>query len=57
MNHFGEGSLADVQAQILTDPGYEALMQVFADTNYGPWMAWTLNQTMLPGNRLHVSWN
>ena len=57
MNHFGEGSLADVQAQILTDPGYEALMRVFADTNYGPWMAWMLNQTMLPGNRLHVSWN
>jgi hypothetical protein len=57
MNHFGEGSLADVQAQILTDPGYEALMRVFADTNYGLWMAWMLNQTMLPGNRLHVSWN
>ena len=56
MNHFGEGSLADVQAQILGDPGYEALMRVFAGSNYGPWMVWTLNQTLLPGNRLHVSW-
>ena len=56
MNHFGEGSLADVQAQILGDPGYEALMRVFAGSNYGPWMVWALNQTLLPGNRLHVSW-
>ena len=57
MDHFSEGSLADVQAQILADPGYEALVRVFADTNYGPWMEWTLNQTLLPGNRLHLSWN
>lgn len=57
MNHAGEGSLANVQAEILADPGYEAFMHVFAETNYGPWMAWVLNQTILPGNRLHLSWN
>ena len=57
MIHFGEGSLADVQAQILADPGYEAFMRVFADTNYGPWMSWTLNQTWLPGNRLQLRWD
>lgn len=55
MENFGSGSLADVQNEIRNDPYCELYLELFADTNYGPWMRYLLESELRPGNRLELN--
>lgn len=54
MANFGSGSLADVQGEILNDPYCELYLELFDNTNYGPWMRYLLESELRPGNHLEL---
>ena len=54
MLSYSSGSLAEVQEEILTDPYYEQFLNVFADSNYGPWMRYLLESSLVVGNYLNI---
>ena len=55
MEGYGNGAIAEVKEQILADPWCELFLDLFDDTNYGPWMRAVLASDPLPGNRLELS--
>ena len=53
---YGQGELYSHQAELLADPNYEAMIRVFWNHNYGPWIKSAIENAAMSSSHLELSY-